>query len=292
MTTTLVTGATGFIGRHLCDALRRAGKTVRGLARRVEAYPFTQAGIQLFHGTLPDEVDAAAFDGVDVVIHCAYATRARSREEAHRVNHAGTAAVYEASRRARARFVFISSIGAHPAAESYYGRSKYELEQRLDLSTDLVIRPGLVLGPPDQGLFGRLAAQIRQTGVAPIFDGGRQVLQTIHIDDLCRAIELAIEQRRTGVLVLAEPDGVPMRTFLRLVAARLGRRCLLVPLPLGPTLMLVRTIEALRLPCPLSSENLLGLKHMVHVPSAHHLTELGITVRPVEQSLTAALGRP
>src|SRR6185295_2192294 len=95
--TILVTGATGFIGRNLCDFFRAKGHAVRGLARRTDVYPFSKPGIALFKGDLPDEIDAAAFQGADVVIHGAYTTRAASAESAHRVNHTGTMKIYEKS---------------------------------------------------------------------------------------------------------------------------------------------------------------------------------------------------
>lgn len=284
--TVLVTGASGFLGRHLCSYFRRQGYAVRGLVRRLGVYPFDEPGITLYRGELPDGIDAKAFEDIDILVHAAYATRPLPRDQAHRVNYEGTRAVYQMSRRAKVkRFVFVSSTGSHAAAESYYGRSKFELERMLDPETDLIVRPGLILGQTDEGLFGRMTSLLRKTGMAPIFDGGRQILQTVHIDDLCRAFELAIVKHPTGLLVIAEPDGVEMRAFIRLLAERLGRRCLFVPFPLKPTLRLVRALETLRLPCPLSSENLLGLKHMIHVPSAEHLANLGIKIRSAEESL-------
>lgn len=284
--TVLVTGASGFLGTRLCDYFRGKGFNVRGLVRNTSAYPFREPGIALFRGVLPDDIDAGAFDGADIVVHCAYTTRFTTREEAHRVNHDGSARVYELSRKAGVgRFVFISSSGAHAQAESYYGRSKFELEKMFDPTRDLIIRPGLIIGPGSRGNFNSMKESLRRWGVAPIFDGGRQVLQTVHIDDLCRAIDLATERDLTGVLVVAEPEGLEMRDFLRLLAERVGRRCTLVPLPMGPFLVLLRALEMLRLPFPITSENLLGLKQMKHMPSGHDLEKIGIRVKTASESL-------
>src|SRR4029077_1504418 len=52
----LVTGATGFLGQHLCNYFRRKGDDVRGLVRRTDAYPFLEAGVKLFKGDLPDRI--------------------------------------------------------------------------------------------------------------------------------------------------------------------------------------------------------------------------------------------
>lgn len=288
--TVLVTGASGFLGTRLCDYFRGKGFSVRGLVRNTTAYPFREPGIALFRGDLPDSIDAGAFDGADIVVHCAYTTRFTTREEAHRVNHDGSARVYELSRKAGARhFVFVSSIGAHAQAESYYGRSKFELEKMFDPTSDLIIRPGFIIGPGSRGNFNTMKETLRNSRVVPIFDGGRQILQTVHIDDLCRAIDLATEKGLTGVLVVAEPEGLEMRDFLKLLAESMGRRCTLVSLPMGPFLALLRVLERLRLPFPITSENLLGLKQLRHMPSRQDLEKIGIRVKTARESLAASL---
>lgn len=282
----LITGATGFLGRHLCDYFRRKGDTVRGLVRRTNVYPFTEPGITLFKGNLPDEIDAAAFKGVDIVIHCAYTTRFTTQDEAYRVNHLGTMRLYEMSKNAGVgQFVFISSIASHAEAESYYGKSKFALEKLMDPMKDLIIRPGLIIGPGKDGTFNRMKESLRKSGIVPIFDGGHQILQTIHVDDLCKAIDLATEKKLTGTLIVAEPKGLEIKDFFKLLAARLNKRCVLVPLPMSLFLALLHVIEKLRIPFPLSSENLLGLKQMKHMPSAQDLARIGLNVKSTEESL-------
>lgn len=284
--TILITGAAGFLGRALCRHFHGRGWAVRGLVRTPEAAPPPLPGIALFKGELPEGVDPRAFEGVDVVVHAAYATRRLPPEQARAVNFVGTMTVRELSRRhGVGRFVFISSTGAHPGAESFYGRSKFELEQRLDPACDAIIRPGLIIGPEHGGTFHRMAEQLRRLGVVPIFDDGRQIVQTVYIDDVCRAIELVVEKRLAGTFVVAEPDGVTMRDLFAKIAARLHRRCLFIPLPMNGTLAMLKSLERWRIPCPLSSENLLGLKTMVHMPTSHDLAALGLSVRTVEESL-------
>lgn len=289
--TILVTGATGFLGRHLCDYFRKRGYAVRGLVRRTSAHPFSEPGIMLFKGNLPDEVDPSALEGVDIVIHAAYYTaRLTSIEEAHRVNHDGTIRVHEMSKNAGVgQFVFISSTGSHAEAESYYGKSKYELEKLMDPQKDLIIRAGLIIGPGEDGTFNRMKESLRKSGVVPIFDGGHQIMQTIHVDDLCRAIDLAVEKKLTGTLVVAEPQGLEIRDFFKLVADGMSKKCTLVPLPMGLFLTALRIIEKLHIPFPLSSENLLGLKQMKHMPSAGDLAKIGIKVRSAQESLNGSV---
>jgi len=285
-----VTGASGFLGRHLCDYFRRQGSEVRALMRQPGTYPFREPGIKTYRCDLPNDIDHAAFDGAEIIIHCAYTTRQTSPEQAFSVNYLGTKAVYGLSRTHQAsRFVFISSTAAHAGAESYYGRSKCSLERLFDGSRDLVIRPGLILGAGENTRFSQMTRLIDRVGVVPIVRGSAPILQTVHIDDLCKAIDLALHKRLTGTFVVAEPQGLPITDFFRLIAAHLHRRCVFIPLPMRPTLALLRVIETLGIPFPLSTESLLGLKHLTHMPSANDLAKIGIDVMPAEQSVARCL---
>jgi len=126
---------------------------------------------------------------------------------------------------------------------------------------------------------------IRRTHLVPLFDRGRQLVQTVHVADLCEAIGRALDRELTGALDVAEPEPLPLRTFLDLLAERLRVRCLFLPLPFRPVLATVRVIERLRLPFPLRSENLLGLQALRAVPVEASLRRLDLTLRRAAESL-------
>ena len=256
---------------------------MRGLVRDVSRYPFARPGVELFRGELPDAVDESAFDGVDVVVHCAYMSRHTTLAEARRVNEDGTDRVLAATRACGARFVFISSTGAHEGALSYYGLSKLAIEGRLDLTRDLVIRPGLILG--NGGLFQRISSSLSRLGLVPVFDGGRQRIQTVHVEDLCHAIVRAIERGLVGRLVVAEPEGLELRDLFKQMADRMGSKCRLVRLPAGPVLLGLRAAERMGVRLPLTSENVLGAKSLRTQPSESDLAIIGVRVRSTSESL-------
>ncbi|MEN8182143.1 MAG: NAD-dependent epimerase/dehydratase family protein [Myxococcota bacterium] len=279
-----VTGASGMLGRHLCRLLSRRGWRVRALVRDPAA--FSEEGVEVGRCALPEEIDESLLEGASALVHCAYATREVDPAKAERVNEEGTRRILEASRRAGVRrFVFISSLVAHAAAPSYYGRSKFLLEGLLDPSRDLVVRPGLILARQGEGLFQQMRETIRRAGWVPVFGGGKQPLQTVHVDDLCEGLARALERDLTGALNVAEADPVSMSVFLRMLADRLGIRCTLVPLPLGLTIAGVRIAEALRVPLPIRSESLLGLKALRRVPVEADLSRLELNVRTAAESL-------
>jgi len=274
----LVTGAAGFLGRNLCRHLTSQGYRVRALVREPARARFldrcAQAGI--YRCNLPRDIDAAAFEGdVRVLVHCAYADRAKDRNLAEVVNIGGSAELLRLARdHAVDQFVFISSLSAHDQAESFYGKSKLRIEQTLDLQRDLVIRPGLVIG--EGGLYARMRASLERLPAIPLFFGGRQQLQTIGVDTLCAAIEHGIRRRLSGVFRVASTEPVPIREFYRRMAAEKGRKCRFIHLPGEFSLWVLRCCEALGLDLPVSSENLLGLKRMRVFETASDLARLGI----------------
>lgn len=285
--TIAITGATGLVGRALCESLGKRGHQVRALARRGDAQLASLPNVTTFTCDLPDLISAPSIRGCDVVVHAAYQTRFQSIKEARLVNETGTQRLIEASRSAGIeRFVFVSSTSAHAQARSYYGQSKHRIEQSLDPARDLVIRPGMVLSSAG-GLFVRMTAGKRRVWNVPDFHGGRQPMQTIHIDDLCEGFRLAIEAKTTGSLTLASPERTTARDFYTAIAERMGWKVRFVPIPVGPAVLALRLAEALRLRLPVSSENLLGLVNIRYWDTEPDLRRIGLHVRPLRESLAA-----
>jgi NADH dehydrogenase len=286
-----VTGATGLVGSCLCDYFRRKGWAVRALARRVDAYPFEREGVKFFRCVLPEDIEDGAFAGVDVVFHAAYMTVFRGVNYGKRVNEEGTRRVLDEARSAGvSKFVFVSSMSAQPAALSYYGRSKYELEQILDPARDLILRPGLVLASSG-GLFCKMRDEVARGRFFPVFDGGRQIVQTVHIDDLCEAAFRAVERGITGVVSVAEPKGVEMRELVGEIAKCLGRNPKFISLPHKPVVALLKAAEAVGLRLPISSENVLGLVALKYADTTGDLAKLGMSVRNAYETLDALFPR-
>jgi nucleoside-diphosphate-sugar epimerase len=285
MPAVVVSGAGGFLGGHLVRAFVARGWAVRALVRRPDAASLP-ASVRIGQADLPDVLDETPLGGADVVVHAAWATRETDPARADRQNVHGTLRLLEAARRAGVgRVVFVSSVAAALDAPNHYGRSKAAVEALLDPARDLVVRPGTVLARGGGGIFGLMRDLMRTVHVVPLFGGGRQPLQTVHVDDVGEAIARAIERGVTGALNVAEPDPRSFRDVLRMTAARMGTRCLFVPLPFGPALAAVRAMERAGLPTPLRSESLLGMQGLRAVPVEADLRRIDLRARPVDESL-------
>ena len=292
MKSVAITGATGLLGGCFCESFAADGWRVRALVRSPGDFTARHEAIETYRCDLPDDVDPQALAGADVLVHCAWPTRERDPAAVHRGGEEGTRTLRRlAHEQGVERFVFLSSTSAGPRARSQYGRSKHALELELDATRDLVLRPGLVLSRAETGLFHRLCRSLSRSPVLPVV-GGRRIVQTVHVDDLFRALRTALEEGVTGEITVAEPDGLTFEDLLSEIASRLGRRCLPIRLHEGLVLGALRAVEALHIPAPVSSDNLLGLTSLEARPADAVVRALGVHVRSATESLDDILGPP
>jgi dihydroflavonol-4-reductase len=259
----LVTGATGFVGSHLVEALQRRGATVSALARSPEkAASLTSQGIRVVPGHLHDETALlqAARDQ-DVVYHVAGVVAARNEAEFLRANRDGTKHVVAAAESAGTRnFVLVSSLAAGgpstrglaldgsepPRPVTSYGRSKLASEEvvrssRLHWS---IVRPPMVYGPRDREVFK--VFRLVRFGIAPLFGDGTQELSAVHAADLANALILASEAPTGKTYVACHPEVFTTAEFARVVGRTMQRsvRTLKVPPLVGRALLSVTEATA------------------------------------------------
>jgi nucleoside-diphosphate-sugar epimerase len=248
----LVTGATGFVGSHLAEALVARGHTVVALARRPESHTaLERLGATPAPGSLEDAGSLdGALEGVAAVFHLAGLTAAGSEAEYLAVNEGGTRRLLQAvERRAPnlSRFVLVSSqaaLGPSPRGArldedaecrpvTAYGRSKLAAERVVRGSSIpwTIVRPPPVYGPRDRE-FLRLFRIVRH-GIAPVFGTGSQELSLVYVTDLAEAIvrtlELPTAARR--IYHAAHQEIVLSRDVARAAGRAIGRRPLLLPVP-------------------------------------------------------------
>jgi nucleoside-diphosphate-sugar epimerase len=246
-----VTGATGFVGSHLVEALRARGDEVTALARSTaKAETLTRLGVRIVPGDLDDaEALQAAAAGQDVVYHVAGAVAARDESAFLHCNVQGTINVVAAARRSgRPRFVFVSSMAAAgpaprgapltgaepPRPVTAYGRSKLGAEQAVVRSglPWVVVRPPAVYGPRDREVL-KLFQMVRW-GIAPVFGDGSQELSAVHGADLAQALVAAGGGASVERIYYAcHPEVFTSGDFVRTIADVMGRRARLLSIP-GP----------------------------------------------------------
>jgi len=257
-----VTGATGFVGRHLVDTLRRRGHAVRALVREpARASWLAAGGVELLPGDVRDPPSLRRFaEGADAAIHLVGIIVERGRQTFAAVHVAGTETVYAAARAAGVRrFVHMSAVGARPeAAATPYHRTKWQAEDLVRHSAlpYVILRPSLINGP-ENAPIRTLARLHRALPVIPVFGDGHFPLQPVWIDDVALAFALAAERvELTGTFELGGPAVLTYEDFVLAIGRAAGRSRPLVHVPLPLVRAAAAAFAGLGAAAPLTSDQL------------------------------------
>jgi dihydroflavonol-4-reductase len=250
----LVTGANGFVGSHLTEALLARGYRVRCMVRQSSDLSFIRdLPVEWAHADLRDGAGLAeACQGVDAVCHCAALTRAPDKETFLRVNAHGTGVLARAAMDASPnlkRFLLLSSqAAAGPAASrdepvdeshppkpvTWYGHSKLAAERFLDgMGPDVpgtIIRSAAVFGPRDRDFYSYFDLIKRGVSLYP----GRQEqwLSLAYVQDLVALILLALERDKAlGAVYFASSYEISYRQLAEIIARALDKRPLHIAVP-------------------------------------------------------------
>jgi uncharacterized protein YbjT (DUF2867 family) len=227
----LVTGATGFVGPAVANAIVDAGHEVRVLERKPGSW--RESGIRCQEAVQGDVTDLnslrQATEGIDVVVHLV-AIRQGRLEQFQRVMVGGTRNLIAASKeRGVGRFVLMSALGTTEQTKDlvpYYG-AKWTEEQDVRRSglEHVVFRPSFIFGRGGGILptFRKLAKLAPVTG---IIGSGEQRIQPIWIDDVGAYFAEAIERPEAAnrMFELGGPDVVTWNEFWQRLRATLGIR--------------------------------------------------------------------
>jgi len=230
-----ITGATGFLGRHLVRALAQAGWTPRVLVRRDPIHPlWRDIDLQVVAGDLrtPGALERLA-QGSSVVIHVAGLIKAESLEDFNAVNRDGALGAARAAREAGARFILVSSLAAREPSLSHYASSKRAGEDAVtaDSPDALIVRPPAIYGPGDTETLSvfRLAAA---SPVLPVLSPSSRVAM-IHVHDAAAKLADYCKNPLSGLVELSDVrrDGYTWTEIMSAAAAVMGRKPRLVRLP-------------------------------------------------------------
>ena len=229
-----VTGASGFIGRHLVEHLEARGSRVVAVR-----HPFD-------HQSLVE-----ALRGADAVVHLAGIVSALHDRDYYAANEEATRVVAGATQAAGLPMFNISSLAAAgpaspreprseddpPAPINAYGRSKLAGERAVAGVAGLrwtTLRPGVVYGPHDRALLPIFKVAVR--GVMPLVGRVDAAYTFIHVRDLVRIIATALDRPAVGeTLFVGHPHAVTTREILDGVRAAAGRRAVVIRIPMAIT---------------------------------------------------------
>jgi uncharacterized protein YbjT (DUF2867 family) len=234
-------GGSGFLGRHVVQAIAKTGARMRVAVRRPELaghlQPLGDVGqINPVQANVryPESLLAAA-DGADAVVNLVGILFPTGKQTFEAVQDEGARHVAETARAAGACvLVHVSAIGANPKSPSRYARSKAEGETAVveTFPEAVILRPSIVFGPEDD-FFNRFAALARLLPALPLIGGGRTKLQPVFAGDVAKAVIAGLtgKTRGSATYELGGPEVLTMKQVMQRVLDYTMRKRLLVPLP-------------------------------------------------------------
>ena len=294
-----VIGGSGFVGRHVVQALARDGHRIRVGVRRVERASFLkpmgvpgqvvpmQANIRF-----PESLDAVVA-GADVVINLVGILQEAGPQKFSALQAEGARAVAKAARDAGAtQFIQLSAIGADAESDADYARTKAKGEQAvLEQYPDAVIlRPSIVVGPEDQ-FFNRFAAMARLSPVLPVVSAQTR-FQPVFVGDVAKAVKLAVDDADlSGVYELGGPSVYSFEELMRLMLKVIGRKAFVADIPVPIASLMAKLTDWLP-GAPLTQDQVKMLQHdNIVSQNARGFDELGLKPEAIEGQIPSYLYR-
>ncbi len=299
----LVTGGTGFIGRSVVRRLVVEGHRPRLLVRDARSpKALALAGglkAELVPGDVHDEASLArAVAGTDAVVHLVGIISEIGRNTFEEAHVGATRRLLAAAKAADVkRWVQMSALGTRPNARARYHQTKWAAEELVRASglDWTIFRPSIVYGPGD-GLVGLFAKMSRWSPVLPVMGSGAGLMQPIHVEQVAKAFVGALTTPASvrQAYDLCGDERFRFVEILGLILKALGRRRLIVHVPMGLARLQARVMEGvfpaiLRQASPLSRDQLLMLEEDNVGDSAKAKADFGLEFRPFAEGLKTYL---
>jgi len=248
-----VTGATGYVGRPLVQALLAEGHQVVSLERPGSRRRWAPAGVTVATGNILQPAGlAAAMAGCDAVIHLVGIIREVRRRgiTMDSVHRQGTEHLLAAAQAAGVRrWLQMSALGTRAGATSGYHRSKWAGEEAVRRSglDWTIFRPSVVFGAggPGPNFVQQLADLVRLAPVVPVIGDGTAPLQPVGVRDVARAFARALVTPASigKTYEVGGPAVVTYEEILRAIAAHYGKKLRPLHLPIGLMAALVPALQ-------------------------------------------------
>ncbi|MCF7870063.1 MAG: NAD-dependent epimerase/dehydratase family protein [Candidatus Omnitrophica bacterium] len=245
--TILVTGATGFIGRHLISRLAGLDQySIIAISRFPERANKIKKKIKLIKADITREKDLEKLTKipVDIIIHCAACVEGKKKKNLNKTNIFGTENICKLGvELGIERFIYLSSVAVvsgnkelplteelpHSATNAY-GQSKLEAEKKVLVYRRkglpvIILRPPMVYGEDEPHAFPFLIKLLRWRMV-PLLEGGKYKLHLAYVENVVEAIIFALESDGMfeGSFIVADEEVLSVEQVFKKMAEGIGAK--------------------------------------------------------------------
>lgn len=273
---TLLTGATGLLGRALLDLMLERGYEVRCLVRRdsPNLSRLDLRRVEIFYGDAGDEgALSGALRGMEAFVHVAGIQYSSQVISAARRTGVG-------------RVLVVGSTSVHSAYEFRSGMRK-EMEALVQESGIdwTIVRPSMIYGSERDKNMHRLLRFLDRSPVFPMFGSGENLWQPVYYEDLAQGTLAAFEGGAGESYDLPGAEPLTYAKIIETAARALGRRARILRMPLEPVRLGLRAAEMARLTLPVKSEQVLRLGEDKAYPFEKARCDLGYAPRGFEAGI-------
>lgn len=296
----LVTGAAGFIGSRLVNALDDKEYKVSCLVRKtsncsaIEGLP----NVSITRGDIKDKKSIlSALKGCNSVVHLAAATSEKASELkiGEEVNIGGSKKLIEACEELNVkRIIVISTQSTKRSKQGAYAKTKSSADKLfLDSSLNItILKPALVYGPGSKGLFVKIQKLATSLPIIPIIGSGEYKMQPTHIDDLNQAIIACLENNKTAnsIYDIAGGTRLSFNEFINIVCEEcLGKKKRKVKVPFLLTYAGLSFLSFFIKNPPVTKDNVLGLVQETDIDLSHAERDFNYSPRGFREGFRESL---
>lgn len=284
-----VTGASGFVGTRLVEALSEDAHidNIFALYRKKEQIPFIPK-VNPVIGDL-DSLSGVQLDGkADMLVHLAGYFKTESKSLCEEINVQGTRnAIALCRNNGIKRFLFFSTINVDLKAKGCYAESKLKAEDEVKSSglEYMIIRPSLIFRERE-GSLGKIIGYVEKLPAVPVFGSGKAKEQPIHIDELVELTMAMIKDFKPGkTLYAAGRDAMTFKGMVGIIAGTRNKKGRLLPIPAKPVYWLLKLIEKTGIHPGISSEQVAHMSENLSANMAETLALYPVAMKSFEEHM-------
>jgi len=236
----LVTGSTGFVGRHIVRELASRGKELKCLVRTSsDLSMFKGLKVEICYGDVTNQGSLeVALERVETVIHLVAIIREKRQATFEGVNYLGTRNLVQAAKMSNVkRLIYMSNLGVGPDRRFPLLYTKWQGEEEVRKSgiEYTIFQPSVMFGRGD-GFVTVLAGMVKGLPLVPVIGSGKTRFQLISVDDVATCVAKALENEQTinQTIPLGGPEYLTFEDITDMViqTLKLKRPKLHIPMPI------------------------------------------------------------